>query len=100
MIDTHPVDHTLAYELDHLGVRCPEDLPVLLLQATQLLDVEKAPVKAGAQVDVEEHLTQPEVAPERALVDGGHVVGNDVEDHAEPRSGELPELLLAAQRVG
>ena len=70
------------------------------LQPAELADVEEAPVEAGAQVDVEEHLPQLEVAPERALVDRRHVVRDDVEDHAEPGARERAELLLAAERVG
>jgi hypothetical protein len=100
MVDPHAVDHAFAHELDHLRMCRPEDLPVLLLEPTQLADVEEAAVEARLEVDVEEHLAQVEVAPERALVDRRHVVRDDVEDHAEPCAGELAELLLTAERLG
>ena len=100
MVDAHAVDDAVAHELDHLRVRRPEDLPVLLLDAAELADVEEAAVEAGAQVDVEEHLAQREVAPERVLVDRRHVVRDDVEDHAEAGGGERAELVLAAERLG
>ena len=97
MVDAHAVDQARPRELDHLRVRRPEDLPVLLLDAAELADVEEAAVEAGAQVDVVDHLPQPFVAPERALVAGEHVVRDDVEDHAEPGGRELAELLLPAE---
>ena len=99
MVDAHPVDQAFAHELDHLRVRPPEHLPVLLLHAAELADVEETPVEAGTQIHVEVHLPQLQVAPERVLVDRRHVVGNDVEEHAESRTGQLAELLLAAERV-
>ena len=39
------------------------------------------------------------VAPERVLVADRHVVRNDVEDDAEPCTGELAERVLAAELV-
>ena len=100
MVDADTVDDALAHELDHLRMRRPEDLPVLLLDAPELADVEEAAVEAGSQVDVEEHLAQFEVAPERVLVDRRHVVRDDVEDHSEACGRELAELLLAPERLG
>ena len=78
-------------------MRRPEDLPVLLLDAAELADVEETAVEARAQVDVVDHLPQPLVAPERALVAREHVVRDDVEDDAEPGGRELAELLLPAE---
>ncbi len=98
MVDPDTVDHPCADQLDHLGVRRPEHLPVLLLDTAQLTDVEEAAMEPRAEIDVEEHLAQLEVVPERVLVDRRHVVRDDVEDHTEAGGGELPELVLATER--
>ena len=45
MVDAHAVDQARPRELDHLRVRRPEDLPVLLLDPAQLADVEEAAVE-------------------------------------------------------
>src|SRR5262249_18536713 len=89
----------VAHELDHLRVRRPEDLPVLLLHAAELADVEEAAVKARMEGDVEENLPQREVTPERGLVNSPHVVRDDVEDHAEPGVRQPAQLLLPTERL-
>ena len=100
MIDANAVDDAVTDELDHLGVRRPEHVPLLLLDAAELADVEEAAMESGAEVDVEEHLAQLRVAPERVLVNGRHVVRDDVEDDPEAGSRELPKPPLAAERLG
>jgi hypothetical protein len=97
VVDPQPLHDALVDQLKHLVVRDVEDLRILDADARELVDGEEAPVPAARGVPVEELRAALLVAPERVLVADRHVVGNDVEDDAEPCTGELPERVLAAE---
>ena len=100
VVDPQPVDDPLGDQPEHQGVGGLEDLGVLLAHAGQLVDGEEAPVPARVGVDVEEPPPQPLVGPERVLVGGRHVVGDDVQQHVQARAGQLAEGRLAAEVRG
>ena len=103
MVDAEPVEQTVARELEHLRVRDLPDLGLLHPHACELADVEEAPARARAPVEVEEPRPPERVAPERVLVRRRHVVRNDVEHNAQPfatrLAAELAERLLASERL-
>src|SRR5205823_12163260 len=70
----------------------------------ELADVEEPAVPAGVGIPVEEAAAQPAVAPEAVLLlVVGHVIRDDVEDHAEARlvrgGARGAKLGLAAELV-
>jgi hypothetical protein len=103
VVDPQRVDQPLPHQPQHELVRRREDLGVLLADADEIVDVEEPPVTPGGGIDVEELRPQLGIGPEPVGVIGGHVVGHDVEDHAEAgvvgSLDERAELALAAQIV-
>ena len=91
MVDAEPVEQTVARQLEHLRVRDLPDLGILHPHARELADVEEAPVRARAPVEVEEPCPPERVAPERVLVRRRHVVRDDVEHDAQPRRRASPQ---------
>ena len=100
VVHAHPVHHAVANELEHLGVREGEDLGILLAHPGQLVDVEEAPVPARLRVHVEDPRTALGIGPRGVLLGRGHVVGHDVEHHAQSRPGEGAQRLLPPQLLG
>ncbi len=84
MIDANAVDQPFLGKLDQLGVSHLPDLRILHSDARKPADVEEPAVQAGAPVEVEELRAPERIAPERVLVPGGHVVGDDVQHDAQP----------------
>ena len=84
VVDAQAVDRALADQRQREAVRLLEHLRVLLAHAREVVDVEEAAVAAGLRVEVEELLAQLRVAPVAVGVVGRHVVGDDVEHHAQP----------------
>ena len=103
VIDADAVDQALADQRQRQRVGLIEHLGTLLAHARQVVDVEEPPVAAGDGVDVEELRPQLWVGPVPVGVVGGHVVGDDVQDHPHPGvtggSAQPPELLFAAERI-
>ena len=100
VIDPEPRDEALADEAEHELVGLVEDGLVLDPDAGEVIDVEEAAVGARLRVDVEEPTSAPRVGPEWVVVASPHVVGDDVQNHLEPRLAEPPQLGLAAELVG
>ena len=101
VVDAEAVDEPVADELEDLPVETSKTSGILDADTAELTDVEEAAADtsdAGSQV--EELRPQAGVAPERVLLARGHVVRDDVEDHAESGLAEPAELRLAAELLG
>ena len=88
VVDTQAGHDPGSHEAQHRRVRGREDLGILDPHPRQLVDVEEPAVAAGLRVDVEEPGALLLVGPERVQLVDGHVVGHDVEDHADPGRGQ------------
>ena len=101
VIDPQAVDEAAGDELQDLAVSLLEDLRVLHAHPCKLVDREEATVPAARAIDVEEPRAALRITPVRVLLAGDHVVGNVIDDHADPRvvrrPGERAEALLAAE---
>ena len=99
MVDTQAGHDPGSHEAQHRCVRGREDLGILDPHPRQLVDVEEPAVAAGLRVDVEEPGALLLVGPEGVQLVDGHVVGHDVEDHADPGRGQRLERRLPPRSV-